>query len=162
MEETIKRMRERIAKLECDEARLEKEIKERMTSWKKDVGAIFKILCDEGNIDSYFDDFDVIGDAESIQMLKDSLNALRKETLPEAKIIEEWFIAESFVCAIEYGDLSGGDFSEDEVEAIEQFQERLGEFSPYGHLIWGEESEYEIDHISGKRANCLKAMMILV
>jgi hypothetical protein len=162
MEETIKRMRERIAKLECDEARLEKEIAERMTSWKDDAQRIFDVLCDEDNIDSYFDDFDIIGDAESIQQLKDTLNTLRKETLPESKIIEEWFIAESYVCAVEYGDLSGGDFSEDEIEDIKDFQSTLETFSPYGHLMWGEESEYETDHISGLKANCLKAMMVLV
>ncbi len=162
MEETIKRMKERIAKLENEANDLEKEIKERMTSWKKDVGAIFKILCDEGNIDSYFDDFDVIGDAESIQQLKGTLNTLRTEILPESKIIEEWYIAESYVCAIEYGDLSGGDFSEEEIEDIKDFQSTLETFSPYGCLVWGDDTEYEIDHISGLKANCLKAMMILV
>jgi len=162
MEETIKRMRERIAKLECDEARLEKEIAERMTSWKDDAQRIFDVLCDEDNIDSYFDDFDIIGDAESIQQLKDTLNTLRKETLPESKIIEEWFIAESYVCAVEYGDLSGGDFSEDEIEDIKDFQSTLETFSPYGCLMWGEDSEFEVDHISGLKANCLKAMMVLV
>ena len=155
-------MRERIAKLECDEARLEKEIAERMTSWKDDAQRIFDVLCDEDNIDSYFDDFDIIGDAESIQQLKDTLNTLRKETLPESKIIEEWFIAESYVCAVEYGDLSGGDFSEDEIEDIKDFQSTLETFSPYGCLMWGEDSEFEVDHISGLKANCLKAMMVLV
>lgn len=162
MEEMIQRMRERIDKLENEANDLEKEIEQKTDEWKRDAQRIFNVLCDEGNIDSDFDNFSLVGDAEEIQWLKDRLNTLRKETLPDARIIEEWYIAESFVCAIEYGDISGGDFSEDEVEAIEQFQERLAEFSPYGCLTWGEESEFEIDHISGLKGNCLKAMMVLI
>lgn len=159
MENIIKAMRERISKLEEEKDLKESEIEEKIAEWKNSVQDIHDALCDESNVDSFDSETDLVELASEIQELKDALNSLREEIV-EAKIYDEWYIGESYVCAIENGDFSGLD-NEDEVEDVQDFINKIADYPDFC-LVWGEESGFEFCHISGLRSNCLLARLVLV
>ena len=158
MENIIKTMRERISKLEEEKEVKESEIESLVEEWKDIAEGMYKTLNDDNNVESDFYN-DLTQLASEIQSLKESLKDLGEEIL-EAKIFDEWYIGESYVCAIENGDFSGLD-NEDE-ENVQDFINKIADYSPNFCLVWGEESEFEFCHISGLRSNCLLAKLVLV
>lgn len=160
MENIIRTMRERISKLESKRKLKESEIEEKIAEWKNSVQDIHNALCDEDNTDYFDSETDLLELASEIQEAKGSLNDLEEE-IAEAKVYDEWYIGESYVCAIENGDFSGLD-NEDEVEDAQDFINKIADYSPDFCLVWGEESEFQYCHISGLRSNCLLAKLVLV
>lgn len=160
MENIIKTMRERIGKLDEEKTLKESEIEEKIAEWKNSVQSIHNALCDDNNVDDFDCEADLIELANEIQELKDALNSLREE-ITEAKILDEYYIGEAYVSAIEYGDFSGLD-NDDEVENVQSFIAKIADYSSNFCLVWGEESEFEFCHISGLRSNCLLAKLVLV
>lgn len=160
MENIIKRMRERIGKLESEGKLKESEIEEKLSEWKEIAQSTYDALCDEDNVDDFDSETELMELGNEIQELKQSLKDLGEE-IAEARIYDEWYIGEAYVSAIENGDFSGLD-DENEVDDVEAFMNKIADYSPDFCLVWGEESEFEFCHISGFRANCLLAKLVLV
>lgn len=160
MENIIKAMKDRIGKLESERKLKESEIEEKIVEWKEIAQSIHNALCDEDNTDYFDSETDLLELASEIQELKDSLNNLREE-IADAKILDEYYIGEAYVCAIENGDFSGLN-DKDEIECVQDFVNKIADYSPDFCLVWGDESEIERCQISGLRANCLLAKLVLV